>query len=87
MQRVIEMARRTAVRHAETVTLSFAPDGRWVMDGGGEFGTLAQPPEAPMRLHISPLGACLLDATRRPEPAHSIDPVRCRLTPRDRRDP
>ncbi len=81
VQRVIDAARRTALRRAETITLSFGPDGRWVSDRGGESGTLADPPVSPMRLQISPLGKCLLDGTRGPEPAQSIDPVRCRLIP------
>ncbi|MSR22509.1 MAG: hypothetical protein EXR92_03030 [Gemmatimonadetes bacterium] len=80
VQRVIDAARRAAVRRAQSLTLSFAPDGGWVVEGGGESGTLAQPPVSPMRVHISPLGVCLLDTARGPEPAPIIDPVHCRLS-------
>lgn len=87
VQRVIDAARRAALHRAEAVTLSFEPDGRWVVEGGGErdslrllAGTLARPYSSPVRLRISPLGACVLDSARGPEPSLIIDPVRCRLS-------
>jgi prepilin-type N-terminal cleavage/methylation domain-containing protein len=87
VQQVIDAARRLAVRRASAVTLSLDAEGRWVVDEAGLAGAppllagaLARPPASALRLHISPLGACLRD----PAPAAAaappdLDPVRCRL--------
>jgi prepilin-type N-terminal cleavage/methylation domain-containing protein len=87
VQQVIETARQAAVQRAESVTLSFEADGRWVVAGGGEAdslrllnGTVDWPYNSALRLRISPLGACMLDSA--PGPALSVDHVRCRLSER-----
>ncbi len=86
VQRIIDAARRTAVRRAEAVTLAFQLDGRWVLEGGSTTDTLrllagsvAWPHAFAARLHISPLGACMLDAATDSEHSLIVDPVRCRL--------
>jgi prepilin-type N-terminal cleavage/methylation domain-containing protein len=89
VQQVIETARRAAVQRAEAMTLSFEADGRWVVAGVGEgdslrllAGTVDWPYESTLRLRISPLGACMLDSAQGPEPALTVDHVRCRLSER-----
>lgn len=85
-QDLIDEARRTAVTRAMAVSLSLGSDGRWVLAGAGVAGTqlgsgaIDWPQEVPMRVHISPLGACHLEAAGVSGSAFTIDPVRCRLT-------
>lgn len=87
VQRVIDEARRGAVRRAASLTLEFEPDGRWVAGsgslGGGpglSGGTLEWRPPIPFRLHISPLGACTLEIPAgQPDPSLTLDLFRCRL--------
>ncbi|MBM4184965.1 MAG: prepilin-type N-terminal cleavage/methylation domain-containing protein [Gemmatimonadetes bacterium] len=83
VQRVIDVARRTAVRRAQAVTLAIESDGRWVIEGSSGLdsgrlltGTVTWTQQSPVRLDISPLGACLLYARTS---SLTIDPVRCRL--------
>jgi prepilin-type N-terminal cleavage/methylation domain-containing protein len=83
---VIDAARQLAVRNASTVTLSFAPDGRWTA-AGSDGSSLAELPggtldaggQPNLRLRVSPLGGCSLDGIPPSEAALSFDPVRCRL--------
>jgi hypothetical protein len=89
LQRVIDQARRAAVQRAEEVTLSFTPDGGWTVAGGGMSdtlrllaGTLEWPSASVLRIHVSPLGACMLDSAQLLPAGLSIDPVRCRLRTR-----
>jgi len=89
VQDVIDAARRNAVQRAEAVTLSLQADGRWVIEsrtGGDSHGrlpvSLAWLQASPVRLHISPLGACMLAAPEGRKPAIVIDPVRCRVSER-----
>ncbi len=84
LQEVVESARRLALRRAETLTLSLETGGRWALEGrgasGGErlqTGVVEGSGTGPLRLHISPLGACTLDAGA--GESLLVDPVRCRL--------
>ncbi len=80
LQEVVESARRLALRRAETLTLSLETGGRWVLEGRGdrlETGVVEGSGTGPLRLHISPLGACTLDAGA--GESLLVDPVRCRL--------
>ncbi len=89
LQAAIDGARRVAVHQARAVTLAVERGGRWTVAGGGTTdsvplltGTLAGAAATPLRLHVSPLGACLLEIqtpTPPPMPPPMFDPVRCRL--------
>ena len=66
--RVLETARRTAILRAEPVTLSFADDGPWRLDGDATpgappiaTGLLGASPGRSGRVRISPLGTCVLE--------------------------
>ncbi len=81
VQRVIDGARRVAVRRAEALTVWFDASGNWVVDTGRRdteplTGNVEWEHSSAIRLRISPLGACVLDSV---EPSLSIDVVRCRL--------
>jgi prepilin-type N-terminal cleavage/methylation domain-containing protein len=83
VQRVIDAARRQAIANAAAVSLSFAADGHWLIESGEQdtrkqaSGAIAWPYTFPVRLHISALGACTIEA---PEGAPlRIDPVRCAM--------
>lgn len=85
LQDAIDDARLAAVRRAGAVTLALGADGRWVVEGDAGpagpllAGALPAPPAAPLRLRISPLGACTLDPAEGSGPALAVDPIRCRL--------
>jgi prepilin-type N-terminal cleavage/methylation domain-containing protein len=86
-QRVVDEARRTALRRGAAVTVSFEADGRWTIRGGGfgesavlAAGTLGSDAPVPLRLHVSALGACTVQGFgAAPTPRVSVDPVRCRI--------
>jgi type II secretory pathway pseudopilin PulG len=85
LQEVVDAARRLAVRNAATITLSFTSDGRWTAEQADGLaptdlrsGSLAEGSLA-LRLQVSPLGACSLEAAQPAEPRVTFDPVRCRL--------
>jgi hypothetical protein len=85
LQEVLDAARGLAVRNAATITLSFTADGRWTAEQAEGLapaelrgGTLTES-SAALRVHVSPLGACSLEAARPVEPLLTFDPVRCRL--------
>jgi prepilin-type N-terminal cleavage/methylation domain-containing protein len=86
VQRVVDEARRQAVKRAEEVALVFEADGRWVMEAGRASqheaigrGTIDWTYAFPARIRISAIGACLLEGPN--IPVARFDPVRCRLTP------
>jgi prepilin-type N-terminal cleavage/methylation domain-containing protein len=71
-QRVIALARETAVRRGEVVYLRFEPGGDWSIDAGGGTvdaraeATLARGRLAPLgrtalTLRVSPVGSCAFD--------------------------
>jgi prepilin-type N-terminal cleavage/methylation domain-containing protein len=81
-RRVLDAARATAVRRAETLTLDVRADGAWSITGADTAlalgGVLDSAPARPLRLSISPLGACLPDLTSGPATdARAWDPLRC----------
>jgi len=85
LQTVIDAARHLAIQNASTVTLSFTADGRWTAEesnGRGladmSGGTLTGGGTLPVRLLVSPLGGCALEAADA-EPRLTFDPVHCRL--------
>jgi prepilin-type N-terminal cleavage/methylation domain-containing protein len=88
MQRVINAARWVAVHRAGSVTLSFEPDGHWAIDGRPPgsarllAGILTLPYPSPLRLRISPLGACMLNSAGALERSLIIDPIHCRVRAR-----
>lgn len=84
-QRVVDAARHAAVRRASPAVLSIEPDGGWSLElaserepGSGSQGQLDWPYEFAVRIHITPMGACILE-TASLEKALTIDPLRCRL--------
>jgi prepilin-type N-terminal cleavage/methylation domain-containing protein len=83
IQRVIDGARREAVRRAGAILLSFEANGQWTVeatDADAEnvsAGNVDWPYTGPMRLNISALGACTIDATD--AAPLRVDPVRCAL--------
>jgi prepilin-type N-terminal cleavage/methylation domain-containing protein len=84
LNEVIDAARRAAVQRAGTVTLLLDSEGGWMLEAEGEAeplrtGTLESPPSSPLRLDISPLGACMIDSYAASAPQYTVDPVRCRL--------
>ena len=86
VHRVVEAARRAAIRRAGAVTLSLDAEGGWNVEAAGEPGSapllagrLDSPPPSALRLHVSPLGSCMLVPSEDVAP-RAIDPVRCRLT-------
>jgi type II secretory pathway pseudopilin PulG len=85
LQEVLEAARGLAVRNAATITLSFTSDGRWTAEQADGLapadlrgGTLPKS-SAALRVQVSPLGACSLEAAQPVGPFVTFDPVRCRL--------
>jgi hypothetical protein len=86
VQRVVDAARRQAVKRAEEVSLVFEADGGWVIEAGRapghealEAGRIEWPYAFPARIRISAIGACLLEGPN--IPAARFNPLRCRLTP------
>lgn len=86
LQQVIDAARRLAIRNASTVTLSFTADGRWTAEESNgraladmSGGTLDRGNTVPVRLLVSPLGGCSLEAAVASDPPLTFDPVHCRL--------
>jgi prepilin-type N-terminal cleavage/methylation domain-containing protein len=86
LQRVLDTARRAAVRRAESLSLAVEPDGRWVVEAPGRddpepvlSGRIEARRAAALRVLVSPLGACWLEGGAAPDPAPFLDPVRCRL--------
>jgi prepilin-type N-terminal cleavage/methylation domain-containing protein len=84
VQDLIDGARRAAVQRAETVTLSFTADGSWSVEAGQDAIRVAEgrvdwQPALPLRLRISPLGACTLHVAARTDVILTLDPVHCRL--------
>jgi prepilin-type N-terminal cleavage/methylation domain-containing protein len=83
VQTVVDAARRTAVRRAETLVLKIAANGEWSIEASrdGEplrAGTVAWPQSIPLLLRISPLGGCLLESAVM-QASITIDPLRCRV--------
>ena len=84
MQRVVDLARRTAIRRAGGVRLSIEAGGAWSLESSSGLdpdlgtGTLLWPHAFPVTIHISALGACMLEAPALQQVV-AIDPVRCRL--------
>jgi prepilin-type N-terminal cleavage/methylation domain-containing protein len=86
VQRVIDSARRMAVRRAETLTVSIEPSGVWAVDNGDRTtepatGTVESDFSSVVRVRISALGACTLDSV---EPGVTVDAVSCRIERRVR---
>jgi len=84
VQRVVDSARRLALRRAGEVVLTFDADGAWRIEEAGGLdpdplgsGVLARPYGEALRLRISALGACSLDGADPVRPA--IDLIRCRV--------
>ncbi|MGH7470167.1 MAG: type II secretion system protein [Longimicrobiales bacterium] len=85
-QGVIDAARRIAIHRAQAVTLLIDGDGRWLVEAEDagvatrlRTGTVAWPHALPVRMQISALGVCLLEASHGTSPSLAIDAVRCRL--------
>ena len=83
LQQLLDTARRTAIRRAESLSLAVDADGRWVIASADpsapetvRSGRLDRSPVAALRVTISPLGACATDGGARAAPV--IEPVRCR---------
>ena len=81
LQRIFSAARRTAVQHAQTLTVSVAADGQWRIDAAADdrtiaSGVLTETPPAELIVRVSALGACTVERAARPL---RIDPVRCNL--------
>jgi prepilin-type N-terminal cleavage/methylation domain-containing protein len=86
VQRVIDSARRMAVRQAETLTISIEPSGAWAVDNGDRntdpaTGTVESDFGSVVRVRISALGACTLDSI---EPGVTVNAVSCRIERRVR---
>jgi len=80
-QDVVNLARRTAVNRAQTLSLTLGRDGAWSLDEPGALGRpLATGSVAPragsVRLAISPIGVCIPEESSDAE-SSTIDPVTC----------
>jgi hypothetical protein len=84
MRDIVRVARTTALRRAQALALEISPDGAWrltlaaVDEEGAPLGEgrLRAAPSAPLRLRLTPLGACIAAA---PVPAEleGWDAARC----------
>ncbi|MSR36475.1 MAG: prepilin-type N-terminal cleavage/methylation domain-containing protein [Gemmatimonadetes bacterium] len=87
LQKVLDTARRAALRRAEWLSLEVASDGRWVLmasDRGAServgYGRIDPfQASARLRVRLSPLGACWVEGVPGSGVASAFDPVRCRL--------
>jgi prepilin-type N-terminal cleavage/methylation domain-containing protein len=87
LQRVLDTARRTAVRRAETLSVGIEANGRWSIEASDSddpetvlSGQLERTPAPALRVLVSPLGACWIEPRTPIDPALGLDPVRCRLS-------
>jgi prepilin-type N-terminal cleavage/methylation domain-containing protein len=85
-QRLIDTARRTAVRRAESLALAIEPDGRWTIASSDRSdprvvrtGRLDDPSGGALGVIVTPLGACWIEGDFARAGAPALDPVRCRL--------
>lgn len=80
-QRVIGLARQTAIHRAQTLSLVIGQDGRWILselatsDGVLAKGVIAERDEM-MQLNVSPAGICIPNAEGG-QKVLVIDPVSC----------
>jgi prepilin-type N-terminal cleavage/methylation domain-containing protein len=86
LQRVLDDARRAAIRRSQSLFLAIEADGRWVVEAAREGesetvlrGRLGVTPIGALRVLVSPLGACWIEAEGS-GPAAALDPLRCRLS-------
>jgi prepilin-type N-terminal cleavage/methylation domain-containing protein len=82
VQRVFDLARRTAVHRAETLQLSIGTDGQWTIDSQnpGESvvasGRIVSAVHPNVTVRVSALGGCTVEYASAPI---VLDPIRCML--------
>ena len=87
LQRVLDDARRFAVRRAEPLSLAIEADGRWTLEASDRLapeiirsGQLDGTRGAALRVLVSPLGACWIEGSRSAGAPPTLDPALCRLS-------
>ena len=83
MQEVINSARRTAARRAQTMTLKVGANGAWSLTAAAERAALASgkldsPAVRAFRVLVSPLGMCVPENDSVSARSAPLDPLDCR---------
>ena len=83
LQEVINAARRTAARRAQTMTLEVGANGAWSLTAAAEKAALASgkldsPAVRSFRVRVSPLGMCVPENDSVSARSAPLDPLDCR---------